>query len=213
MSERENLPSFLNSQFAILNTAPSSARRLLLIRHARTVVQPALDPAGWPLDDDALLVVSELASWLRAYHLSALITSSEPKAVATGKALGDLLSLEARVGPGLHEHERSAADYVADAAAFEQRLDRLFRRPDERVWGRETAHQAGSRFAAAVDAVLRDNPHGDVAIVTHGTVISLFVAQHTAVDGLSFWRGLGMPACVVLALPSFGLERVMTFSE
>ncbi len=188
-------------------------RRLLLIRHARTRMQPGIDPALWLLDDGATAAIDKLAERLATYRIAALATSAEPKAVATGRVLGSRLALEPRIAAGLHEHERSADAFVADQTAFERRLDRFFRYPDERVWGRETARQAQLRFMNAVAAVLRDHPAGDVTIVAHGTVITLFVARHNAVDALSFWRGLGMPCCVVLELPAFRLEAIEVVRE
>src|SRR3712207_1030779 len=76
--------------------AKEAVRRLLLIRHARTVVQPGLEPAAWPLHDTALRAVDALAEQLVAYPISALVSSSEPKAIATAVALGQRLSLAPR---------------------------------------------------------------------------------------------------------------------
>ncbi len=53
----------------------------------------------------------------------------------------------------------------------------FFERPDELVWGHETARQAGSRFEGAVRRVLDEWEEDVVVIVAHGTVISLLVAQ------------------------------------
>jgi len=150
---------------------------------------------------------------LSMYHIRAIVTSSEPKAIATGRALGAELAVESRPATDLHEHERGINDFVADQAAFEQRLGRFFRDPDEHVWDRESAREAQSRFAGAIGAVLQQHTRGNVAIVAHGTVITLFVALHNHIDPLAFWRGLGMPACVVLELPMFRLEGVETIHQ
>lgn len=179
-----------------------SKRHLLLIRHARTRVQPGIAPATWPLDNRELAAIHELRARLTAYSIAALVTSKEPKAIATGRVLGDELALEPSRTLGLHEHERGADDYVANQAAFELRLGRFFLHHDERVFGRESAREAQQRFAGAVGTVLRKHTKGDVAIVAHGTVITLFVALHNDIDPLAFWRSFGMPACAVLALPT-----------
>ena len=38
-------------------------------------------------------------------------------------------------------------------------------------------------------------------MVTHGTVMTLYVASIADVDPMCFWRRLGLPSYVVLGLP------------
>lgn len=65
--------------------------------------------------------------------------------------------------------------------------------------------QARERFTAAVQAILAERPEGNVVIVAHGTVLTLFVAHHTGVAPLPFWQRLGLPSFVVLSLPELAL--------
>jgi len=48
----------------------------------------------------------------------------------------------------------------------------------------------------------------DVIVVSHGTVISLYVAAHAGVDGLALWKRLGLPSFVVLDRANLALVRV-----
>ncbi len=48
----------------------------------------------------------------------------------------------------------------------------------------------------------------DVIIVSHGTVISLFVAAHAGTDGLALWKALGLPSFVVLDRSTLRIERI-----
>jgi broad specificity phosphatase PhoE len=57
---------------------------------------------------------------------------------------------------------------------------------------------------------LTEYPGGDVALVTHATVLSLFVARHSGRAAFDFWRLLTMPAVVVFDLPGFALREVIT---
>jgi broad specificity phosphatase PhoE len=100
----------------------------------------------------------------------------------------------------LHEHERDTVVFLR-RAEFEAAVAGFFARPDELALGRETAAQALDRFSRAVDGVLAAHPQGTVAIVTHGTVLSLFVAARTGVDPFPFWRDLALPELVVQDLP------------
>jgi hypothetical protein len=67
---------------------------------------------------------------------------------------------------------------------------------------------AHRRFASALNAILEDNK-GTVLVVSHGTVISLFVSRATGIDGFSLWRRLGLPSFVVLSLPGLRLKEVV----
>ena len=84
----------------------------------------------------------------------------------------------------------------------------FFARPVCLVLGSETGADAHARFATALDRVIETYPRGNLAVVTHGTVISLFVSKATGTDPLSFWQRLQLPALVVLSLPEFRLLDV-----
>lgn len=111
-----------------------------------------------------------------------------------------------RLGPrwetveGLHEHERDNVGLLGEEA-WQAAIARLFALPDELVLGRETAVQARERFTRAVAGVLERALAGNVVIVAHGTVITLYVAQCAGVEPLPLWRRLGLPSFVVLSLP------------
>ena len=74
--------------------------------------------------------------------------------------------------------------------------------------GQETAEQASARFDAAVQSVLLEYSD-NLAIVAHGTVMSLFAAKHTDIDARSLWKRLGMPAMLVFSLPEMALVEIV----
>jgi broad specificity phosphatase PhoE len=102
--------------------------------------------------------------------------------------------------PGLHEHDRTGVGWLPEGA-LDQRVAAFFARPTECVFGQETAAAALARFQAAVAGVLARHPDGTVAIVAHGTVITLFIAACAGVDPFPFWQRLGLPSFVVLTRP------------
>ena len=69
--------------------------------------------------------------------------------------------------------------------------------------GRETALQAFLRFKQAVEQILADNGDRELAIVSHGTVITLFVAYFNRIDPFHFWQNLALTSLTVLQLPDF----------
>ena len=79
-------------------------------------------------------------------------------------------------------------------------VERFFCKPDQLVLGDETAEQARCRFAAAIEGVI-DAGQTDTIVVTHGTVMTLYLASVSDVRPMCFWRRLGLPSYVVLGLP------------
>ena len=65
-----------------------------------------------------------------------------------------------------------------------------------------------ARFTAAVDRIT-DEDSGDVVIVSHGTVISLFVGARADVNAAELWATLGLPSYVALELPSHRIIEIV----
>jgi broad specificity phosphatase PhoE len=184
-------------------------RKLVLVRHALPEFVVGLPASEWQLSDEGRRRCQRLADRLAAYDLAAVITSTEPKAVETGQIVADSLALPLETAPGLHEHERGVVTATGDHGAFQAQVSRLFEQPDELVFGTETADQAHARFATAVAAVIERHPHRNLAIVAHGTVITLFIARAAGLDPVPFWQSLGLPAFAVLSLPDLHLLEVI----
>jgi broad specificity phosphatase PhoE len=179
-------------------------RRLILVRHAAPLKQSDVPARDWPLSPAGQADAARLADLLAPCAPAAIIASDELKARQTAQPLADRLGLTVAVAPGLHEHERRSAGYLDDAT-FQATMARLFAEPDALVFGEETANQALARFSQAIADALALHPSGDLAVFTHGTVLSLFVAAHSHHDPMTFWYHLNLPAWVVFTLPNFTL--------
>ena len=173
--------------------------RLILIKHALPEVVPGKPPSSWLLSEAGKKSCRPLAERLRGYGPQVVVTSTEPKANETGLRMSSVLGLPFESAPDLHETKRETVDYYSMADEWHARVSEFFSRPDELVLGEETANQATARFTNAVDAVLERNPERTVAIVCHGTVISLYAASLTGIDPFPLWERLGMPSFVVMA--------------
>lgn len=60
-----------------------------------------------------------------------------------------------------------------------------------------------------MQSALEAHRDGDLAIIAHGTVIALFVAQRATVDPFDLWRRLGLPSLIVLSLPNCELLEIV----
>lgn len=183
-------------------------RKLLLIRHSVPVLDEAVPASQWHLSAEGKRLCPALAARLAAHEPAVVVTSTEPKAIETGQMVAAILGLPWETADGLHEHRRPEPG-LSSRQAFQAQVARLLRHPDELVMGAETGQEARARFAAAIDRVLARHRAGNVAVVTHGTVLSLFVSQAAGLDPVALWLSLGLPAVVVLSLPGLELVEVV----
>lgn len=183
-------------------------RRLILIKHAMPAIQPEKEASSWHLSGAGKASCESLAETLGPYRLSMFVSSAEPKARETATILHDRLNVPLEIAPGFHEHDRTGVPFLDNPSQWNALIERFFAEPDELILGRETATAAQDRFTTVLDAVLMQHGAGNLAVVAHGTVITLFVGLHNKIDKMSFWRALGLPSFVVLKLPSFEIEHV-----
>jgi broad specificity phosphatase PhoE len=180
-------------------------RKLILVKHAAPQVVPGVPPEKWALSDQGKHRCGPLAEALRAYQPEIVVSSLEPKADETGELVAGHLTLPFEAVEGLHEHDRSNVPHLP-SREFISLMELFFRRPAERALGRESADEALRRFEAAVERVLADHEDRNVAIVSHGTVIALFVAKHGGGKAFDLWRQMGLPSFRVLGLPGYSVE-------
>ncbi|MDQ7793084.1 MAG: histidine phosphatase family protein [bacterium] len=182
---------------------------LILVKHAMPVVLAQVDAHRWELSAAGRRRCPALARELSTYQPDVIIASLEPKALATGQIVAGRLSLPLRTAEGLHEHDRAGVGLLP-AGDFEDSVRRFFEHPEKLVFGNETADQAWKRFNGALLRALGNyDERSCVVVVTHGTVISLFVARANGIEPFPLWRRLGLPSFVVLSRPGFRLLDVI----
>jgi broad specificity phosphatase PhoE len=160
-------------------------RYLILIRHSQPVIEPEVTGREWHLSDEGSARCRLLAEQISGYQPSAIVCSTEPKAAETAALLSAQLGISYSTNHDLREHERDNVPYLGQEE-WERAIAEFFTRPDKLVLGNETATQALQRFDQAVQAILRQHIEGNIAIVAHGTVITLFLAQHAGVEPLPY---------------------------
>ena len=183
--------------------------KLILIKHASPEIVPGVPPEQWRLSEQGRASCARLADALRPLAPSVIVSSEEPKASETGELLARALGVPFHAAPNLHEHDRSNVPHLR-SGEFISMVEVLFRRPDQLVLGRETASGALKRFRNALDDVIE--AHGSagqtVAVVSHGTVIALLLAQAGGGNGFELWRRMKLPSYAVLGMPGWQVEKV-----
>lgn len=172
---------------------------LILVRHSEPEIQPDKPASTWRLSKRGRTKARQLAEELRIFTPASIWCSKEPKAIETAQILADSLQIPMQTTDGLEEHHRNNVPYFPTQVEFEQAVERFFRNPHELVLGDETAHQALQRFTPAIDRVNESSE--TTIVVTHGTVMTLYMASVPGIEPMCFWRNLETPSFVVLTPP------------
>ncbi|MYD51468.1 MAG: histidine phosphatase family protein [Dehalococcoidia bacterium] len=183
-------------------------RRLVLVKHSMPEIDPDKPASAWKLGEVGRGRAESLAGRLREFSPSVIWSSKESKAIETAETVARELGVQVEIADGLEEHHRENVPFMSSKDEFEEAVERFFLHPDELVLGTETANQARDRFAAAIDKVIGAG-QTDSIVVTHGTVITLYVASVAGVQRMGFWRRLGLPSYVVLTLPDMSIRSIV----
>ncbi len=188
--------------------------RLYLIRHADTQIDPGVAAKQWQLSERGIERAENLAKHLDGSGIQAVICSMEPKAIQTAQILAALLDLNIETVEGLHEHERPlTTGTFASPEEFRERVKQFFEFPDRLVLGAESAEQCYQRFNRAILGVIKRHAGKTIAVVSHGTVLSLLLSRYNHLDPYPFWRALGMPACITVDIPGFTIHELWSPAE
>ena len=187
----------------------AAVSKLILIKHAAPEVVPGVSAEQWHLSERGRASCAALAEALRAHQPNVIISSEEPKAQETAELVAQQLGVPWATAAGLHEHDRRGVPHMR-SSEFISHVELMFRKRGERVLGHESADEALRRFRDALRDVLARHPDETVAVVSHGTVVALYVAEHTK-DHSAFelWRKLGLPSFVVLSRPELKVESLV----
>ena len=182
---------------------------IILVRHSVSEQNPGVAYDQWGLSSAGLAKCRSLAARLQYYEADLVVTSPEPKAYQTASEICSSLGTKLEVDPALIEHRRQTEPFFDNRDDFVRRVESLLRNPDRLVFGEETGDEARQRFQTAVER--HADAHGGPAtiVVSHATVMSLFLANVLGLNPIDFWRRLGMPGFVALQYPEFELIEIV----
>ena len=179
---------------------------LILVRHSIVQPQPGVSAHEWQLTEEGQARCASLATELRPYHISCVATSNEPKAHATAQTLAAHLNIASPliVDPDFRETRRDSVPYFDSQGEFHAAIHAAMNTPDAVAFGEESFSSALGRFTLALSRLVNTHHSETIAVVTHGTIMSLLLGHVSDNDTFEIWRGLGMPAFAVLT-PNFDL--------
>ncbi|MEH2082100.1 MAG: histidine phosphatase family protein [Nostoc sp.] len=74
----------------------------------------------------------------------------------------------------------------------------FFASPNKLVIGQETVTQALQRFQKALENIIAQTSNGNVVIVLHGIIITLFTTNFNGKEPFQFWQKLELPMVIIL---------------
>lgn len=173
-------------------------RKLVLIRHAQVAVDPDQASANWLLSVGGASAAANLRDDPDVAAATCFFTSPEPKARATARAIAADRPIV--VVQDLRELDRQAIGWVGTSDEYRAIVTRILSHPDHPYLGAETAALAQQRIVTAIARVVYDNPTKTVAAVSHGIVLTLYLAwlRGDPLADLGLWRRMPFPAVAVV---------------
>ncbi len=172
-----------------------TSARVFFVRHARAIVDLAAPSREWPLAPGAEAELDPIETQLNQTNMRTIWSSPELRALSTANHLAASSGSRVEILCDLSEHKRDGAYRHKTERQFIALQEQFFDRPDELVFGQETASEALDRFKKAINFVLSREPD-DAVIVTHGTVLSLYLGGITNAECFQIWRNLKTPDLV-----------------
>ena len=190
-------------------------KRLILVRHSKPKMSRTIPGHDWRLSERGRKLCTPLADKLTGYDVDVVVTSNEPKAEETGEIIADHLGVLMRTIGGLQEQARFTMPWYETAEDRADAMLPLFDNWDDVVFGEESAQAAFERFNHAIEGLNERYDDKVVTVVTHGTVMALFLEKRAGLDAKDFWMNMGIPMYVSL-LPdgdNYKVEAIVTDVE
>ncbi len=174
-----------------------------LIRHSLPEKDTTIPANQWRLSHQGREACKTLAESLSQSDLTLLISSIEPKAIETAQIIAKKLNIPSQIAFGLQEHDRSNIGFIPTEKQNNEKIKEMMETPKEGVFGLESADQARIRFQSSVEKILLEFQDEKIAIISHGTVMSLFIAKENNIEAFPYWQSMQMPAIVKLSVSGF----------
>jgi broad specificity phosphatase PhoE len=173
---------------------------LYLVRHAEVLLRGDQPMPAWRLSPTGEQQARDLARSPAWRDLTAIASSPEAKAVATAQPIAETTRLDLRIDPDLHEVDRGTTPLVS-RNEYHALVAAHFASPNESVSEWETGADARARVVDCIDR-LTDGAEGDVCVVSHGLVLSHYLANLRGMDtpSLDEWRAIPLPGIATVDL-------------
>lgn len=182
---------------------------IVLIRHAKSVQQTDTSAHNWHLAQDGRAQCIQVARRLQKYEIGSMHSSDEPKAQETAELIaGELSGVGVQLNRALRETQRQSAPFYADVQDFRRAIQTAMERPQEVVYGEEAFEAARQRFAGAIQTIVEGSSGHSTGVVSHGTIMALYMADVMGMRPYDLWKLMDMPAYAVFRLADMKIMEI-----
>jgi broad specificity phosphatase PhoE len=146
------------------------------ITHPEVKIDLNIPVTAWRLSDVGRARALRFVEQPWVPNICRVISSAENKAQEMAHILGAHLGIEPETRPGTGENDRSSTGPLPPAE-FGRLADLFFAEPEWAIRGWERAVDAQRRIASALADLLVPSPSGDIAVIGHGGVGTLWYCQ------------------------------------
>ena len=161
---------------------------LFLVRHSAVTVDRSRPAREWALSEQGRADAARLATWPRWRDVSSVVSSDEPKAVATAEPIAAAAGVPVVRQAAFREVDRGRTPVLAPEAYVALVRGYL---GGGRVPGWEDRGTAYARFYHAVAAAVAQ-ASGPVAVVSHGLILGVYLGLR-----VDQWEAIELPAVAV----------------
>ncbi len=168
-------------------------------------MDPTRPPNEWELSDQGRTQVKTLTTAPFWENVAALYSSGQPKAMGAAGAISAYHHIPMNTLSGLSEVARGTEVYHS-AGDYDTILGKFFAYPDHVVAGWERGTDALARFSRAVEYIISQHPDESVALLSHGTILTLFTAMlDQEPPTLDRWRAIGFASVATMQVKNYRL--------
>lgn len=171
-------------------------------------IDPERAPTRWHLSSQGMAACVDLAEAISPYAPDRIVTSRTRKAFETGRIVAENLSIHVVPIDDLEEQHRDGVGWLS-RTVYNEGVRHALECPEELVFGEETVAHALARFTRAIAGELAHDPAETVVAVTHGTVMTAFLAPLLGEPPFDLWNRLGLPSFAVLRRPDLEVVTVV----
>lgn len=171
-------------------------KKLVLIRHAHTQVEPQKANPLWQLSQQGIESMSGFVKNPLLCDMDVLYTSNQLKAIHTGIIIASELGIFLKQREDVTELTSLTNEWKEDYEGF---ITGMYSGAIERHEDGESLDEAHKRFSQAIHEIAEIEQEQDVVgVVAHGNVLSLFAAAYESRSALEIHHAIKMPDIAVL---------------
>ncbi|MEJ7839088.1 MAG: histidine phosphatase family protein [Thermomicrobiales bacterium] len=164
--------------------------RLCLVRHTTPLIDPDRPAEEWNVGEEGRAQAESILPTLEEIGATVIVSSPELKAQITAEILAHGSGLPLRNDERLREQGLGAVPFYGGHDEFHEKVREHFAHPEIKLLGNESSRAAAHRF----DLVVREFGKDELPVlVSHGRILSAWLASQVDLDAYDIWQSLLMP--------------------